>query len=99
MYNGLAEKARWSYTKNMDEANKEHKMERTLYRVYARNEDLDRVVMYETDMNGMDRFYDFGAMSVFDVAKVLDVYDGIRPRIESVSKTEFKKKFGKDFAL
>ena len=76
-------------------------MERTLYRVYARNEDHDRVIMYTRDMNGMymDRFYDFGAMSVFDVAKVLDVYDEIRPRIESISKTEFKKKFGKAFVL
>ncbi len=73
----------------------------TLYRVYARDEDSDRVVMHTTDMNGMymDRFYDFGAMSVFDVAKVLDVYDGVRPRIESVSKTGFKKKFGKAFVL
>lgn len=73
----------------------------TLYRVYARDEDHDRVVMYTTDMNGMymDRFYDFGAMSVFDVAKVLDVYEGLRPRIESISKTEFKKKFGKAFIV
>jgi hypothetical protein len=73
----------------------------TLYRVYARDEDHDRVVMHTTDMNGMYmyRFYDFGAMSVFDVAKVLDVYDSVRPRIESISKTEFKKKFGKAFAL
>ena len=75
--------------------------ERTLYRVYARNEDSDRVIMYTTDMNGMymDRFYDFGAMSVFDVAKVLDVYEGVRPQIESISKTEFNKKFGKAFAI
>jgi hypothetical protein len=47
----------------------------------------------------MDRFDDFGAMSVFDVAKVLNVYDDIRPRIESISKTDFKKKFGKAFVL
>ncbi len=75
--------------------------ERTLYRVYARDEDSDRVVMHSTDMNGMymDRFDDFGAMSVFDVAKVLNVYDDIRPRIESISKTDFKKKFGKAFVL
>jgi hypothetical protein len=76
-------------------------MDRTLYRIYARNEDSDRVVMYETDMNGMymDRFYDFGAMSVFDVKKVLNTYDGIDPKIESVSKTEFTKKFGKRFEI
>ncbi len=75
--------------------------ERTLYRIYARDEDSDRVVMHSTDMNGMymDRFDDFGAMSVFDVAKVLNVYDDIRPRIESISKTDFKKKFGKAFVL
>lgn len=76
-------------------------MNRTLYRVYSRNEDADHVVMYETDMSGiyMDRFYDFGAMSVFDVAKVLDVYEGLRPRIESISKTDFKSKFGKAFTI
>jgi hypothetical protein len=76
-------------------------MERTLYRVYARDEDHDRVVMHTTDMNGMfmDRFYDFGAMSVFDVAKVLEVYDEIHPRIESISKTDFTRKFGKAFVL
>jgi hypothetical protein len=76
-------------------------MNRTLYRVYSRNEDADRVVMYETDMSGMymDRFYDFGAMSVFDVAKVLDVYEGLRPRIESISKTDFKSKFSKAFTI
>ena len=76
-------------------------MKYTLYRIYARNEDSDRVVMHTTDMNGMymDRFYDFGAMSVFDVKRVLSTYDGINPKIESVSKTEFTKKFGKAFAL
>jgi hypothetical protein len=78
-----------------------HYTERTLYRIYARNEDSDRVVMHSTDMNGMymDRFDDFGAMSVFDVAKVLDVYDDVRPEIKSVSKTEFKRIFGKAFVL
>ncbi len=67
----------------------------TLYRVYSRNEDFDRVIMHAVDMNGMysDRFWDFGAMSVFDVKKVLNTYDGINPTIESVSKTEFNKKF------
>jgi hypothetical protein len=75
--------------------------ERTLYRVYARNTDSDRVIMHTTDMNGMysDRFYDFGAMSVFDVAKVLDVYNGVRPEIKSVSKTEFTRIFGQQFVL
>jgi hypothetical protein len=75
--------------------------ERTLYRVYARNADSDRVIMHSTDMNGMymDRFYDFGAMSVFDVAKVLDVYDGVRLEIKSVSKTEFTRIFGQQFVL
>lgn len=69
----------------------------TLYRIYARNEDSDRVVMHTTDMNGMymDRFYDFGYMDVFDVKKVLSVYDGIDPKIVSISKTEFNKKFSK----
>ncbi len=73
----------------------------TLYRIYGRNEDSDRVVMYTTDMNGMymDRFYDFGFMDVFDVKKVLGVYNSINPTIESISKTEFKRKFGKAFVL
>jgi hypothetical protein len=67
----------------------------TLYRVYSRNFESDRVVMHSIDMNGMysDRFTDFGAMSVFDVKKVLNTYDGIDPEIVSISKTEFNKKF------
>ena len=78
-----------------------HYTERTLYRIYARNEDSDRVVMHATDMNGMysDRFWDFGAISVFDVKKVLNTYDGINPEIKSVSKTEFKRIFGNEFVL
>ena len=76
-------------------------MKHTLYRIVDRKTGYHRAIMVMTDMDGMymDRFYDFGAMSVFDVAKVLDTYDGVRPRIESISKTEFKKKFGKAFVL
>ena len=76
-------------------------MKHTLYRVVDYKTGYHRAIMVMIDMDGMymDRFYDFGAMSVFDVAKVLKVYDEISPRIESISKTEFKKKFGKTFAL
>ena len=74
-------------------------MNYTLYRIVDRKADHDRVVMYMTDMNGMwmDRFWDFGAISVFDVAKILRIWEGGGEyRIESISKTDFIRKFGKD---
>lgn len=73
-------------------------MEYTLYRIVDRKVDYDRVVMHMTDMNGlwMDRFWDFGAVSVFDVAKILGVWEGRTFKTDSISKTEFIRKFGKD---
>jgi hypothetical protein len=72
-------------------------MEYTLYRIWARNVDHDRVVMHMTDMNGMymDRFWDFGAVSVFDVARILGVWEERTFKTESISRTEFIKKFGR----
>jgi hypothetical protein len=75
-------------------------MKYTLYRIYAKNTDADRVIMYGTDMNGerSDRFWDFGAVSVFDVGRILTVWEekNLNYTIESVSKTEFIRKFGKN---
>ena len=72
-------------------------MEYTLYRIVDRNVDYDRVVMHMTDMNGMysDRFWDFGAVSVFDVANILGVWEERTFKTDSISKTEFIKKFGR----
>jgi hypothetical protein len=72
-------------------------MEYTLYRIVDRNVDYDRVVMHMTDMNGMymDRFWDFGAVSVFDVAKILGVWEEKSFKTDSISKTDFIKKFGR----
>ena len=73
-------------------------MEYTLYRIVDRKVDYDRVVMHMTDMNGMwmDRFWDFGAVSVFDVAKILGIWEERSFKTDSISKTEFIRKFGKD---
>jgi hypothetical protein len=72
-------------------------MEYTLYRIVDRKVDYDRVVMHMTDMNGMymDRFWDFGAVSVFDVAKILGVWEEKSFKTDSISKTDFIKKFGR----
>jgi len=47
----------------------------------------------------MDRFWDFGSLDVFDVARTIEIFDEIKVSIESISKTDFTKKFGKSFAL
>ena len=72
-------------------------MEYTLYRIVDRKADHDRVVMHMTDMNGMymDRFWDFGAVSVFDVAKILGIWEEKTFKTDSISKTDFIRKFGK----
>ena len=71
-------------------------MNYTLYRIVDRKVDYDRVVMHMTDMNGMymDRFWDFGAVSVFDVAKILGIWEEKTFKTESISKTKFISKFG-----
>ena len=72
-------------------------MEYTLYRIVDRKADHDRVVMHMTDMNGMymDRFWDFGAVSVFDVAKILGIWEERKFKTDSISKTDFIRKFGR----
>ena len=76
-------------------------MEYTLYRIVDRKADHDRVVMHMTDMNGMymDRFLDFGAVSVFDVAKILGIWEGKTFKTDSISKTDFIRKFGQVVAF
>ena len=71
-------------------------MEYTLYRIVDRKADHDRVVMHITDMNDMhmDRFLDFGASSVFDVAKILGIWEERTFETNSISKTDFIRKFG-----
>lgn len=75
-------------------------MKYTLYRIVSKYSDSDRVVMHGTDMNGecADRFWDFGAVSVFDVGRIVTVWEGrnLNYTIESISKTEFIRKFGKN---
>jgi hypothetical protein len=53
------------------------------------------------DMDGMymDRFWDFGTLDVFDVARTIETFNEIKVSIENVTKTEFTKKFGKAFPL
>ena len=76
-------------------------MEYTLYRIVDRKADHDRVVMHMTDMNGMymDRFWDFGAVSVFDVANILGIWEGKTFKTDSISKTAFIRKFGQVVAF
>ena len=73
-------------------------MDYTIYRVVDSKVGEDRVVAHMTDMNGMymDRFWDFGYVSVFDVAKILGIWEGKIFSMESMSKTAFIKKFGKN---
>lgn len=73
-------------------------MEYKLYRVVDSKTGYDRTVMHSTDMNGMwmDRSWDFGGIDVFDVARVLKTFDEIHPRIDSISRTEYVRKYGKN---
>lgn len=72
-------------------------MEYSLYRVVDSKTGYDRVVMHSTDMNGMwmDRVWDFGYADVFEVAKVLGIWEKRIFKIDSISKTAYKKKYGK----
>jgi hypothetical protein len=76
-------------------------MKHTLYRVVDYKTGYHRAIMVMIDMDGMymDRFWDFGSLDVFDVARTIEIFDEIKVSIESVSKTDFTKKFGKQFAL
>ena len=73
-------------------------MEYKLYRVVDSKTGYNRTVMHATDMNGMymDRSWDFGSADVFDVARVLKTFDEINPRIDSISKTDYLRKYGKN---
>ncbi len=76
-------------------------MKHTLYRVVDYKTGYHRAIMVMIDMDGMymDRFWDFGSLDVFDVARTIEIFDEIKVSIESISKTDFTKKFGKSFAL
>jgi hypothetical protein len=76
-------------------------MKHTLYRVVDYKTGYHRAIMVMIDMDGMymDRFWDFGSLDVFDVARTIEIFDEIKVSIESISKTDFTKKFGKQFAL
>ena len=72
-------------------------MEYKLYRVHDSKTGYSRTIMHSTDMNGMwmDRYWDFGCADVFDVARVLRIFNEISPVIDSISKTEYVRKYGK----
>ena len=76
-------------------------MKHTLYRVVDYKTGYHRAIMVMTDMDGMwmDRFWDFGTLDVFDVARTIEIFNEIKVTIESISKTDFTKKFGKSFVL
>ncbi len=76
-------------------------MKHTLYRVVDYKTGFHRAIMHMRDMDGMymDRFWDFGTLDVFDVARTIETFNEIKVSIESVTKTEFTKKFGKAFTL
>jgi hypothetical protein len=76
-------------------------MKHTLYRVVDYKTGYHRTIMFMTDMDGMymDRFWDFGSTDVFDVAKTIEIFNEIKVSVESITKTEFKKKFGKAFYI
>ena len=76
-------------------------MKHTLYRVVDHKHGYHRAIMHMTDMDGMwmDRFWDFGSLDVFDVARTIEIFNEIKVTIESISKTDFTKKFGKSFVL
>ena len=76
-------------------------MKHTLYRVVDYKTGYHRSIMHMTDMDGMymDRFWDFGTLDVFDVARTIETFNEIKVSIESISKTDFVKKFGSAFVL
>ena len=76
-------------------------MKHTLYRIVDYKTGYHRAIMVMADMDGMwmDRFCGFGTLDVFDVARTVEIFNEIKVSIESVSKTDFTKKFGKAFAL
>ena len=76
-------------------------MKYTLYRVVNYKTGFHRSIMFMTDMNGerMDRFWDFGSLDVFDVARTIETFDEIKVSIESITKTDFVKKFGTRFPI
>lgn len=76
-------------------------MKYTLYRVVNYKTGYHRAIMYMTDMNGerMDRFWDFGTLDVFDVARTIEIFDEMKVSIESITKTDFVKKFGARFPI
>lgn len=73
-------------------------MKHTLYRVVDYKTGYHRAIMVMIDMNGMymDRFWDFGAVSVFDVAKILGIWEERTFKTASISRTEFIRKFGRE---
>lgn len=76
-------------------------MKHTLYRVVDYKTGYHRAIMVMIDMDGMwmDRFWDFGTLDVFDVARTIEIFNEIKVSIESISKSDFTKKFGKAFTL
>ena len=76
-------------------------MKHTLYRVVDYKTGFHRSIMFMRDMNGewMDRFWDFGSLDVFDVARTIETFNEIKVSIENITKTDFVKKFGKAFPL
>ena len=76
-------------------------MKHTLYRVVNYKTGYHRTIMFMTDMDGMwsDRFWDFGSTDVFDVAKTIEIFNEIKVSIESITKTDFNRKFGKAFPI
>lgn len=76
-------------------------MKHTLYRVVDYKTGYHRTIMFMTDMDGMymDRFWDFGTLDVFDVARTIETFNEIKVSIESITKTDFNKKFGKAFVI
>jgi len=76
-------------------------MKHTLYRVVDYKTGYHRTIMFMTDMDGMymDRFWDFGSTDVFDVAKTIEIFNEIKVSVESITKTDFNKKFGKAFSI
>ena len=76
-------------------------MKHTLYRVVDHKTGFHRSIMVMRDMDGlyMDRFWDFGSMDVFDVARTIETFNEIKVWIENITKTDFVKKFGTRFPI
>ncbi len=76
-------------------------MKHTLYRVVDYKTGFHRAIMFMTDMDGMymDRFWDFGTLDVFDVARTIETFNEMKVSIESITKTDFVKKFGARFPI